>query len=212
MTSAEDALMAAGLGADAVGFIFAPSSRQVSPGRVRSIVERMPTNILPVGIFRNEARERVVEITNRTGIRAVQLHGNESPEETKWITERVPAVIRAVPAGSRAMVEHESFGKVRFLIDGPAPGSGETFDWNILREMPINRQFILAGGLNPDNVVEAILAVNPWGVDAVTGVEDRPGVKDASLVRQFIVNARSVPRSQTDAPLSLSDEWEDTSI
>ena len=110
------------------------------------------------------------------------------------------------------MVEHESFGKVRFLIDGPAPGSGETFDWNILREMPINRQFILAGGLNPENVVEAILAVNPWGVDAVTGVEERPGIKDASLVRQFIVNARSVPRSQTDAPLSLSDDWEDTPI
>lgn len=208
--------MAAGLGADAVGFIFAPSSRQVTPGRVRSIVERLPTNILTVGVFRNEARDRVIDITNRTGIRAVQLHGNESPEETSWISERVPAVIRAVPAGSRAMVEHESFGKVRFLIDGPQPGSGEVFDWNILQETPIQRQFILAGGLTPENVAEALRTVDPWGVDVASGVEERPGVKDASLVRQFIVNARSVPRSEAGpAPLTQDPTpfpWEDTSI
>lgn len=207
MTNVDDALLAAGLGADAVGFIFAPSSRQVTPGRVRSIIERLPANVLTVGVFRNEAQERVVDITRKTGIRAVQLHGNESPEETAWINERVPSVIRAVPAGSRAMMEHEAFGKVRFLIDAPQPGSGETFDWNILRENPIDRDFILAGGLNPENVVEAIETVRPWGVDVASGVEKRPGIKDATKLNQFIINARSVENIQFNR--ELGDEWDE---
>lgn len=208
MTNADDALLAAALGADAVGFIFAPSPRQVLPGRVRAIIDRLPASVLPVGVFRNEARDRVIDITNRTGIRAVQLHGNESPEETRWIAERVPAVIRAVPAGSRAMLEHEAFGRVRFLIDAPSPGSGVTFDWSLLAGHPIDREFILAGGLTPENVVEAITTVDPWGVDVASGVEERPGIKDASKVRQFIINARSVPRSGGPVRRSLAD-WED---
>jgi phosphoribosylanthranilate isomerase len=208
MTNVDDALLAAGLGADAVGFIFAPSPRQVTPGRVRSIIERLPATVLTVGVFRNEAPERIVELTNRTGIRAVQLHGNESPDQTRWVAERVPAVIRGVPAGSRAMLEHESFGKVRFLIDAPHPGSGETFDWSMLADHPIDREFILAGGLTPDNVVDAITMVHPWGVDVATGVEERPGIKDATKVRQFIVNARSVPRSVGSGKRSLAD-WGD---
>jgi phosphoribosylanthranilate isomerase len=207
MTNADDALLAAGLGADAVGFIFAPSSRQVTPGRVRSIIERLPGSVLTVGVFRNEAKERVVELTNRTGIRAVQLHGNESPEETQWINDRVPSVIRAVPAGSRAMIEHEAFGKVRFLIDGVRPGSGETFDWNILQAHRIDRDFILAGGLNPDNVVEAIQSVRPWGVDVASGVEVRPGIKDATKLNQFIVNARSVREHEINH--ALADPWDE---
>ncbi|MFW2382598.1 MAG: phosphoribosylanthranilate isomerase [Acidimicrobiales bacterium] len=207
MTNADDALLAAGLGADAVGFIFAPSPRQVTPGRVRSIIERLPGSVLTVGVFRNEAKERVVDITNRTGIRAVQLHGNESPEETQWINERVPSVIRAVPAGSRAMVEHEAFGKVRFLIDAAQPGSGETFDWDILRQNRIDRDFILAGGLNPDNVVEAIQTVRPWGIDVASGVEKRPGIKDATKVNHFIVNARSVEEHHVNH--ALADPWDE---
>ncbi len=206
MTNADDALLAAGLGADAVGFIFAPSPRQVTPGRVRSIIERLPGTVLAVGVFRNEAKERVVEITNRTGIRAVQLHGNESPEETHWINERVPSVIRAVPAGSKAMVEHDAFGKVRFLIDAPRPGSGETFDWEMLRDHRIERDFILAGGLTPDNVVEAIRTVRPWGVDVASGVEDRPGIKDATKLNQFIANVRAEPSPITR---ELADPWDD---
>jgi phosphoribosylanthranilate isomerase len=207
MTNADDALLAAGLGADAVGFIFAPSPRQVTPGRVRSIIERLPGSVLPVGVFRNEAKERVVELTNRTGIRAVQLHGNESPEETQWINERVPSVIRAVPAGSKAMVEHNAFGKVRFLIDAASPGSGETFDWEILSSNPIDRDFILAGGLNPENVVEAIRTVRPWGVDVASGVEKRPGIKDAAELNHFIVNARSVEGHSANH--SLADPWDE---
>jgi phosphoribosylanthranilate isomerase len=210
MTNADDALLAAGLGADAVGFIFAPSLRQVTPGRVRSIIERLPGSVLTVGVFRNEAKERVVELTNRTGIRAVQLHGNESPEETHWINERVPSVIRAVPAGSRAMIEHEAFGKVRFLIDGASPGSGETFDWDILGHNRIDRDFILAGGLNPDNVVDAILAVRPWGVDVASGVEARPGIKDAAKLSHFIANARSVEHKEVNH--ALADPWDEPVI
>ena len=210
MTNADDALLAAGLGADAVGFIFAPSPRQVTPGRVRSIIERLPASVLTVGVFRNEARERVVGITNRTGIRAVQLHGNESPEETHWISERVPSVIRAVPAGSKAMIEHEAFGKVRFLIDAATPGSGQTFDWAILVNNRIDRDFILAGGLNPDNVIDAIQTVRPWGVDVASGVEARPGIKDATKLSQFITNARSVEESAVNH--GLADPWDEPAV
>ena len=192
MTSAEDALYAAAMGADAVGFIFAPSSRQMTPGRVKAIVPRLPGDLLTVGVFRNESKERVVEIMNATGLRVAQLHGNESPDDTRWVADNVQAVIRGVPAGSRALVEHEQFGHVRFLIDSPSPGSGEVFDWSVLEDAPLSRGFILAGGLNPENVGEAIATVRPWGVDVASGVEERPGVKDPSLVRSFITNARSM--------------------
>src|SRR3984957_19725902 len=101
ITSEPDAMLAAALGADAVGFIFAPSPRQVSPQAVRSIIERMPPEILSVGVFRNESRVRVVDIVNSIGLRAAQLHGDETIEDTQWIAERVPLVIKAFPAGHR---------------------------------------------------------------------------------------------------------------
>ena len=105
ITSEPDAMLAAALGADAVGFIFAPSPRQVSPQAVRSIIERMPPEILTVGVFRNESRVRVVDIVNSIGLRAAQLHGDETIEDTQWIAERVPLVIKAFPAGNLYLSE-----------------------------------------------------------------------------------------------------------
>ncbi len=195
ITNEADALVAAGLGADAVGMIFAASSRRITSGVARDIVRRLPPEILTVGVFRNERRDRVVEVANTIGLRAVQLHGHESPEDTRWIAERVPSVIKAFAAGDPALRRHEEYGPVRILVDSPEPGSGKPFDWERLGAEPIGAPFVLAGGLDHDNVARAIELLQPWGVDVATGVESKPGHKDPVKIRRFIAAARSVPRS-----------------
>ncbi len=196
VTTVDDALLAAGMGADALGLNFvASSSRRITSGRAKEITRRLPPEVLTVGIFRNESRERVVETANTIGLRAVQLHGHESAEDTRWVAERVPAVIRAFSANDPALARHVEFGPVRLLVDAPEPGSGHTFDWTRMDELELDCPVVLAGGLNPDNVTEAIETVRPWGVDAASGVESSPGKKDPVLVRRFIAAARAVPFS-----------------
>lgn len=214
VTSAEDALLAAGLGADAVGMIFAASSRRITTGEARDIVRRLPPDIIPVGVFRNESRERVAETTNSLGLRAVQLHGRETPEDTRWLAERLPFVIKAFSATDPTLVDHAEYGAHRLLIDSATPGSGQLFDWAVLEEAPMNKPFILAGGLDPLNVGDAIRTVQPWGVDVSTGVEASPGKKDPAKVRQFIASARAAAASIPE-PLYDADDrpfnWEEDS-
>jgi phosphoribosylanthranilate isomerase len=190
ITSEEDALLAVAMGADAVGFVFAPSSRQVAAGFVRDIVRRLPPEVLTVGVFRDESAQRVVDVVNSTGLRAAQLHGLETADQTTWVRKRVPFVIKGFTAGDPALDRADDFGADAILVDSHAPGSGEVFDWSLAEGAPLNRRVILAGGLTPDNVAEAIDRVRPWGVDVSTGVEDSPGHKDARKVHDFIRNAR----------------------
>jgi phosphoribosylanthranilate isomerase len=195
ITSEEDALLAIAMGADAVGFVFAPSSRQVAAGLVRDIVRRLPPEVLTVGVFRNESPQRVAEIVNTVGLRAAQLHGHETIEQTKLVRSKVPFVIKGFPAGDPALERADDFGADAILIDSHAPGSGEMFDWSLAEGAPVNRRVILAGGLTPDNVAEAIERVKPWGVDVSTGVEEGPGRKDARKVRDFVRIAKeAAPR------------------
>ena len=194
-TSEEDALLAVAMGADAVGFIFAPSSRQVSVGTVGDIVKRLPREVLTVGVFRDEAPSRVVEIVNGIGLRAAQLHGHETFEQVKWVRERVPLVIQSFVAGDPAIARAREYGADAVLLDAPSPGSGQVFDWS-MAEVPDGVKLILAGGLTPENVGEAIAQVHPWGVDVATGVESSPGHKDASKVRAFIAAARAAAASE----------------
>jgi phosphoribosylanthranilate isomerase len=191
ITSEEDALLAIAMGADAVSFVFAPSSRQVAAGLVRDIVRRLPPEVLTVGVFRDESPQRVCEIVNSIGLRAAQLHGHETVEQTKLVRSKVQFVIKGFPAGDPALDRADDFGADAILIDSHAPGSGEMFDWSLAEGAPINRRVILAGGLTPDNVTEAIERVKPWGVDVSTGVETGPGRKDARLVRDFVRNAKA---------------------
>ena len=191
ITTEEDALLAVAMGADAVGFVFAPSTRQVAVDHARDIARRLPAEVLTVGVFRGEARQRVVEIVHRAGLRVAQLHGQESAEDTAWVRERVGFVIKAFPAGSPALDSARSYGADVVLIDSHAPGSGEMFDWSLAEGAPIGRRFVLAGGLTPGNVADAIEQVRPWGVDVSTGVESSPGHKDPVKVRDFIRNARA---------------------
>ena len=190
VTNEDDALLAVAMGADALGFVFAPSPRQVHPETVRDIVKRLPHEVLTVGVFRNERPERVVEIINRCGLGGAQLHGGETPDEVASVRRRVPFVIRALPAGDSRLVNEGAAGADAVLVDSPQPGSGTVFDWSLAEGAPDGVRLILAGGLNPENIGEAIRKVRPWGVDCSSGVEASPGRKDATLVRRFVAEAR----------------------
>jgi len=186
VTSEEDALLVVAMGADAVGFVFAPSPRQIAPQRAAEIARRLPSEIVTVGVFRDDARDRVVEVAHAAGLRAVQLHGNESPADTHWIRQRVPLLIKAFPAGDPRLDQADEYAADAFLVDSPTPGSGEVFDWSLAEGAPAHRRIILAGGLTPENVGDAVRVVRPWGVDVASGVESAPGRKDPSKVRAFV--------------------------
>ncbi|HVX21206.1 MAG TPA: phosphoribosylanthranilate isomerase [Acidimicrobiales bacterium] len=190
ITTESDALLAVGLGADALGFIFAPSPRQVTVTAAADIVKRLPHGVATVAVFRDEAKERVVDIANHVGVSAVQLHGHETAEDARWVRERVPRTVKAFPAGDRAVGRFVEFGADYLLIDGPSPGSGEVFDWRLGEGVVDPGRLIVSGGLHPDNVAQAIWHLHPFGVDVATGVESAPGRKDPQKLREFVVNAR----------------------
>ena len=196
VTNVDDALLAVALGANSVGLNFVSGSvRQIAPGRARDITARIPGETLTVGIFRNEAKERVVDIVHSAGLKAAQLHGNEGPEEVAWVAQRVPTVIKAVAAGTEQATRAAEFPVPIILVDAKVPGSGEVFDWSLAESLPQDRRILLAGGLNPDNVADAIAAVKPWGVDVASGVEAEPGRKDPTAMRRFIQNAKTAGES-----------------
>ena len=190
ITSEADALLSVSLGASAVGFVFAPSPRQVSVHLAGDIAKRLPEHVLTVGVFRDEAPQRVVEAVQAAGLGAAQLHGHESAEETKWVRARVGTVIKAFRAGERAIGRFGEFGADFLLVDGENPGSGQVFDWRLAEGVADHHRLILSGGLRPDNVAPAVSSLRPAGVDVSTGVEAAPGRKDPLLLRDFIGNAR----------------------
>jgi phosphoribosylanthranilate isomerase len=206
-TSEEDALLAVAMGADAIGFIFAPSKRQIAPSLAGDIIKRLPREILTVGVFRNEAPQRVTEICTSVGLRAAQLHGHESPREAVWIRKRVPFVIQAFAAGDPVIRKAEDYGVDAVMIDSPTPGSGQVFDWKLADGVPDGMRLILAGGLDADNVGDAIAKVRPWGVDAATGVESEPGRKDPRKLRAFIANAKAAEEPIYEGPSAGPYDW-----
>ena len=205
ITSEADALLAVGMGASAVGFIFAPSPRQMAPAAVADIVKRLPYETVTVGVFRDESPRRVIEIAGQIGLRAVQLHGFESAEDTRWVAERVNWTIKAFPAGHRNIERFAEYGAQTLLVDGANPGSGELFDWRLAEGIVDPGRLIVSGGLRPDNVAAAVAHLHPWGVDVASGVESAPGVKDPGRVRDFVAAAREAGRRvqaerRADAP------------
>jgi phosphoribosylanthranilate isomerase len=168
ITSEADALLAVSLGASAVGFIFAPSPRQVAVQLAGDIAKRLPEHVLTVGVFRNEAPQRVVEAVRMAGLGAAQLHGQETAEDTQWVRSRVPMVIKAFRAGERAIARFEEFGADYLMVDGDNPGSGEVFDWRLAEGVADHQRLIVSGGLRPDNVAQAVAHLRPGGVDVST--------------------------------------------
>ncbi len=213
ITTEDDGLLAVALGADALGFVFAPSPRQVAVDRARDIVRRLPAEILTVGVFRDELPERVVEIVQRAGLGAAQLHGHESAEQTRQVRARLPLVIKGFPAGHPGLSNIPDYGADVVLVEGERPGSGEVFDWRLAEDAPrAGHRVLLAGGLHAGNVADGIRQVRPWGVDVSTGVEREPGRKDPVKLREFIDAARAA--GEEIRPEAYDDEgapydWQD---
>jgi phosphoribosylanthranilate isomerase len=208
-TSEEDALLAVAMDADAVGFIFAPSPRQISPTLARDIAQRLPPEVMTVGVFRNEAPRRVVDIMQHAGLQCAQLHGQERPEQARWIRKRLPYVFQAFAAGDPAVGRAREYGVDAVLLDNPAPGSGQVFDWALASEVPTGLRVIIAGGLTPNNVSGAVSAVQPWGVDVVSGVEKSPGVKDPVKLRAFVAAARAAVVAPYRGTRAGPYDWQD---
>lgn len=211
ITSEADALLAVALGADAVGFVFAPSPRQVTPQAVDRIIHRLPREILTVGVFRDEAPKRVVEITNGIGLKAAQLHGSESAADTRYVAERIPLTIKAFPAGHPDIARSDDFGTNTVLVDGASPGSGEVFEWRLVEGVVDPSRLIVSGGLNPSNVGDAISHLSPLGVDVSSGVESSPGCKDPAKIRAFVAAARRAEASANIGGRGLDRGSEDSS-
>jgi phosphoribosylanthranilate isomerase len=199
ITSEADALLAVGMGAAAVGFVFAPSPRQMSAAAVADIVKRLPHETVTVGVFRDEAPQRVMEIASHVGLTAVQLHGFESVADTRWVASRARWTIKAFPAGHRNIGRFDEYGADLLMIDGSSPGSGELFDWRLAEGVADPGRLIVSGGLRPDNVGAAITHLRPWGVDVASGVEASPGVKDPVKLSEFIAAAHDGARAAAAA-------------
>ena len=207
ITNEDDALFAVAMGADAVGFIFAPSPRQVAAQVVYDITRRLPPEVLTVGVFRDELPSRVIEIAHRSNVKAVQLHGCETKEQATEVAKSIRWVIKAFGSDSPHLHQADQYGTDLVMLDAPSPGSGRLFDWSLAADVPDSVRLILAGGLDPDNVADAIEIVEPWGVDAASGVESSPGKKDPTKVRRFIANARAAAPTPYLGPDELPYDW-----
>lgn len=199
MTNTKDATAAAELGADAVGFIFAPSPRQVSPEKAREIIMALPPFVQVVGVFVDEDPEKVASTAAFCRLDLLQFHGKESPAYCRGFEQRV---IKGVRVQSRGSLEEcsEYKGVVDALlldtyVPGKHGGTGLTFDWNLALKAKKYGRIILAGGLNPDNVAEAISVARPYAVDAGSGLEQEPGVKDHEKMARLIQAVRHAVKS-----------------
>lgn len=196
VTRLEDALAAVLLGADALGFNFwAGSKRYLPPAQARAIVQRLPPFVTAVGVFVDPTREEVARAVDASGVSMAQLHGRESPE--LCLSMPVP-VLKAIQVHDvHALAQLASYEVRGFVLDTPTPGhggSGKTFDWSLVGEAAREIPIVLAGGLTPDNVGEAVRMVGPWAVDVASGVESAPGVKDPDRMRRFIEAAKEAGR------------------
>ncbi len=182
----EDALCAEDAGADAIGFIFVPNTKRfITPERAKSISGELGAFTTRVGVFRDAPLETVLETVRVAQLGAVQLHGYESGALSE-ISQHIP-VIRAVSFQAGISLPEAQ----TLHVDGLEPGSGQAFDWAALDVLSLQgRRWVLAGGLNPDNVRDAVRSLKPWGVDVSSGVEVAPGVKDHERIRAFVDAAR----------------------
>jgi phosphoribosylanthranilate isomerase len=207
ITNEDDALLAVAMGADAIGFVFAPSKRQVTVSVAADIVKRLPNDVLAVGVFRDETPEKVVETVHRAGMRGAQLHGHESREDTWWVGERIPFVIKAFVAGNRGVRDAAGYRASAILLDAPSPGSGQVFDWRLAEGVSEENRLIVAGGLDSENVAAAIEATRPWGVDVSGGVESAPGRKDPRKVRSWGAQARTAVSRLAPGARATRNDW-----
>lgn len=195
ITNLEDALAAVEAGADALGFVFHPSSpRHIFPEQAAVIIRHLPAFIHTVGLFVDENLEIVNSTADQCGLDLVQLHGDETPSYCSSVHRRVIKAFRVKDMTSLESIR--GYNVSAFLLDAWSPvahgGTGKTFNWEIAATASVSDRIILAGGLTPNNVAAAVHQVQPYAVDVSSGVERTPGRKDADKVREFIIQARQV--------------------
>lgn len=205
-TSIDDALASIAAGANALGFVFAPSNRRVSPEQGAAITAQVPEHIERIGVFQNESAERIAEVVERVGLTGVQLHGEETPAfiremSSKFRSDIHVSVIKTVLVNNSfeahfAQICENSDGVDSILLDSGG-GSGRTFDWQKVQPLLSDRRkrLIIAGGLNAENVGDAIRLLSPWGVDVVSGVEREPGRKDPERLKAFVAAVQKAGQS-----------------
>lgn len=200
ITNGDDARVAVAAGADALGFVmYRKSSRWVEPSVAHAIIADLPPFVLPVGVFVNEDAATVRILMDECGFALAQLHGDESAAYCQQLSRPVLKALRVKDRGSfLALAEFQGRARVRgFLIDAFSDhaygGTGHTVDWTLAAEAARSVPILLAGGLTPSNVADAVRLVRPYGVDVSSGVEATPGKKDSEKVKAFIEAARLVP-------------------
>ncbi|AEB10890.1 phosphoribosylanthranilate isomerase [Marinithermus hydrothermalis] len=190
ITRLEDALEAERLGAWAVGFVFAPSKRRVTPEQAAAISRELGPFVRRVGVFVDTPPEEVLEVVRAARLDAVQLHGDEPPEWSEALRARLPVIkaVRLEGPPDPAVLEYPADA---LLVDGPRPGSGEAYDWAWLEPLARHPRLIVAGGLHPETLPRLLRRFRPYGVDVSSGVEVRPGVKDWGRMAAFLRAVRA---------------------
>ncbi len=213
-TSLEDALLAVEAGADAVGFVFAPSPRRVTSAEVAAIVSHLPATVEKIGVFVDAPLDEIYSTVRECGLTGVQLHfeaGPELPAKLRQLLGPKLRIVRVVhfDAGAVKLLKKQIAAHDRnphidaVMVDSRTAtavgGTGAAFDWATagratFQNKKVQKRLIAAGGLSPENVAEAIAALRPWGVDVVSGVESEPGRKDPDKVREFVARAKAKAR------------------
>jgi phosphoribosylanthranilate isomerase len=208
-TCLEDALLAIDAGADALGFIFAPSKRRITPEKAQQIIDKLPPEIEKIGVFHDAGARQISKIVRQVNLTGIQMHGESDfppeiysylPLDRRDSLRKIKTLIVQDGFADRLDVGQAVPGVVdAWLLDSGA-GSGQTFDWRSALHRLGGRKgpFIIAGGLNPKNVGEAISIFNPWGVDVVSGVEREPGRKDPGKLKAFVAAVRQAEKKELE--------------
>jgi len=205
LTRLQDALFANAAGADYLGLVFHPASPRFVPldaavSLARSLREEC-SDIALVGVFADHGLEEIQTVADGCGLQGVQLHGNETPKLARQLQESGLQVIKAIRVANLDDIRRTTeYGSSIILFDtrveGVLGGTGRTFDWTLTAHVPAGVRYLLSGGLTADNVRQACSVARPWGVDASSGIEASPGVKDPSSVARFIVEAKGKERAR----------------
>ncbi|PFJ59150.1 phosphoribosylanthranilate isomerase [Bacillus thuringiensis] len=193
ITDVETAKCACEYGADAIGFVFSESKREITPGLAKEIIGELPAHVLKIGVFVNESVEVIQKIADECGLTHVQLHGDEENHRIRRLN--IPSIKSLGVTSESDMKSAQAYETDYILFDSPKEkfhgGNGKTFSWELLGHMPkeLRKKTILAGGLNALNIEEAIRTVRPYMVDVSSGVETE-GKKDVEKIKQFIIKAK----------------------
>ncbi len=198
ITNLDDALAATDAGVDALGFNFyRKSPRYLDPEKAAEIISHLPPFVMPVAVFVNEREEKIRDVMFTTGIKILQFHGDERPEFCERFGTRA---IKAFQVKDKESLKHMVHYHVSALLldsyrDGLRGGTGDTFDWHLAVVAKTFGRVILAGGLTPKNVSEAVKLVQPYGVDVAGGVEKEKGIKDHAKIKKFVAEVRKAARA-----------------